>query len=163
MQLFVLDRVPECAARMLCDVHIIKMCLECGQILSAVAVRQNLPLAPGMPGIYNINHPVITALNSRFKINWTLRHNSALHKEFAFRFGKAHAYGALAALYREMLFDPGDVPEDWSFARNFSGMDIAKADIVDAYREYYRFKKSVISNWHYSRRSEPRWLNENSG
>ena len=121
MQLFILDPEPEAAATMLCDVHLRKMCLETAQILSSVIVRRGGELLPQMPRAYNINHPVITALDTPFKINWAVRHNEGLQREYEYRFGRRHAYWSLTAVYREKLFTAGAVVEDWSFARNFSG------------------------------------------
>ena len=33
-------------------------------------------------------------------------------------------------------------------------------EIVEAYREYYRFKKSIIRNWKYTNAEEPEWLKQ---
>ena len=157
MQLFILDPEPEAAATMLCDVHLRKMCLETAQILSSVIVRCGGELLPQMPRAYNINHPVITALDTPFKINWAVRHNEGLQREYGYRFGRRHAYWSLTAVYREKRFTAGAVVEDWSFARNFSGVGIAEPSIIGAYREYYRYKKQLLSRWHYTRREEPPW------
>ena len=156
--MFILDPEPEVAAMMLCDVHVRKMCLETAQMLSSVIVRRGGVLLEQMPRVYNINHPVITALDTPFKINWAVRHNEALQREYVYRFGRRHAYWKLTAAYREELFTAGVVAEDWSFARNFSRRNIVSASIVSAYREYYRYKKQVLSRWHYTRREEPVWL-----
>ena len=36
--------------------------------------------------------------------------------------------------------------------------EIAENDLVEAYRIYYRFKKTLIRDWHYTRSREPEWL-----
>ena len=158
MQLFVLDYDPAEATRMLCDVHLRKMCLETAQILSALLIRRGLLRSPGMPKPFNLNHPVITALNTPFKINWLLRYNENLHREFVFRFGKNHAYRNLCGIYSAKLYCYEKTAEDWSFCRNFKEFTSSEPDIVPAYRAYYRFKKSILKRWHYTRRSEPDWL-----
>ncbi len=157
MQLFILDKDPELSVQMLCDAHLRKMCLETAQILSSVIFRQNRIIAPGMPKVYSIHHPVIKAVNSPFKINWVLSLNNFLHLEYFYRFNRKHAYADLPELYEKMLFCR-TTEEDWSFCRAFKDFQTAQPDIVTAYREYYRFKKSIIRNWHYTRRDEPDWL-----
>ena len=160
MQIFVIDYVPEQAAAMLCDVHLRKMCLETAQILSAVLYTKNLELQSGMPQPYNCRHPVIAALDTPAKINWTLLHNLALHREYFRRFGKYHAFSPLADSYTKMLFSPETSlqKEYLSFARNFKNMTIPEPDIVKAYRIYYRYKKRVMRRWHYTNAEEPQWL-----
>ena len=157
MQLFILDRDPFRAVEMLADVHVVKMCLETAQILSSVLSAHNKKLFEAMPKPYNVRHPVITALDSAPKINYTLFYNSALHDEFLYRFGRKHKYYELAKVYFEFLFEPSEFA-DWSFCRNFKGIEIKNPDIVEAYREYYVFKKSVIRRWHYTNRKEPDFL-----
>ena len=124
MQLFILDRNPAAAVRMLADVHVRKMCLETAQILSSVIVNYGGFITDGMPKTYNRNHPVIKALDSPFKINYTVSYNLALHEEFFFRFEKKHKYYALTDIYREILFDNENNIEDFSFCRNFKDCEI---------------------------------------
>ncbi|MBR2373549.1 MAG: hypothetical protein IKA87_04895 [Lentisphaeria bacterium] len=162
MQLFILDRDPIKAAGFLCDVHLRKMCLETCQILSSCLTLQNLPPVPGMPKPYNINHPVIRALAPGFKLNWCIAHNTALQLEYRKRFGKKHSFFHLTDEYRKLLYSAGDLPEDWSFCRNFKDITISTPDIVEAYREYYCFKKKLLSRWSYTNTTEPEWLKKSS-
>ncbi len=157
MQLFILDRDPELCAQMLSDIHLRKMCLETAQILSGVICYQKKTPYPDMPKPYSLSHPVIKALNTPFKINWVVQFNTQLHREYLFRFGKKHCYEKLTSHYNRLL--PGQATaEDWSFARVFKDFNCSETDIVSAYREYYRFKKSLIKRWHYTKRPEPDWL-----
>lgn len=158
MQLFILDKDPVRAAGMLCDAHLRKMCLENCQILSGVTLNHGLPLQYGMPKVCNIHHPVIRALDTPFKINWAVNHNFALQQEYFRRFGKRHAYAELPEKYHQMLFSPGEYTADWSFARCFNGIPIDDPDIIEAFREYYRCKKSLLRRWHYTNAPEPAWL-----
>lgn len=160
MQLFVLDRDPADAAGMLCDVHLRKMCLENPQILSSCLVLRGVRLAEGMPRPFNVHHPVIKALDSAFKLNWCVAHNDALHQEYRRRFGKNHCYYFLCQQYRELLFAAGAFAADWSFCRNFKGVEISEPDIVEAYRVYYRFKKTLLRRWSYTNAAEPLWLRQ---
>ena len=160
MQIFIIDEVPELAATMLCDAHLRKMCLETAQILSSVLYLKHLEPLSGMPKPYNIHHPVITAVDNSCKINWLLRHNLSLHEEYCRRFGRMHAYYSLCSKYRTLLFEPEVVitPHELTFARNFKDISIPEPDIIKAYRIYYRYKKSVMKNWHYTNSAEPGWL-----
>lgn len=165
MQLFILDREPDRVPGLLCDVHVRKMALETAQILSSVIVLQGGKTAPGMPKPYNLNHPVIRALDSPWKVNWTLRFNAALHAEYRYRFGRAHAYAPLCAVYTDMLFRelPPETVPDWTFGRVFKNFTTDEPDLIRAWRLYCRSKKRVIRNWRYTRRAEPGWLRLESG
>ena len=160
MQLFILDHDPERVPAMLCDAHVRKMCLETAQILSSVIRRQGKKLPPGVPKPYNVNHPVIRALDTAQKINWAVRFNTALQREYCRRFGKKHAYSGLTGIYQAVLFRPGTPidPAGWTFARDFKDVKVIEPDIVLAYREYYRRKKKILRLWHYTGTKEPDWL-----
>ena len=160
MQLFILDYDPEKVPGMLCDVHVRKMCLETAQILSSAIRLQGKELPRDLPKPYNLNHPVIRALDTAQKINWTVLFNTALHREYCRRFEKKHAYNELTGIYQAMLLRPGVSidQEGWTFARDFKDVTITEPDIVLAYREYYRHKRKRIRNWHYTRTEPPDWL-----
>ena len=160
MQLFILDRDPEKVPAMLCDAHVRKMCLETAQILSSVIRLQKKKLPPELPKPYNVNHPVIRALDTAQKINWAVQFNTALQHEYCRRFGKKHAYFERAEIYRRILFRPGTavLPSGWTFARAFKDVKITEPDIVTAYRQYYRHKKKILRRWHYTGTKEPDWL-----
>lgn len=162
MQLFVLDRCPVHSAMYLADVHVIKMCLETAQILSSVMTIKGLPLFEGAPKAYNTRHPVIRAIDTQDKIDWVLRHNLALQVEFIYRFHKQHKYYKLALDYIKKLSSLNlmfniQLPE--GLARDFKDFTTDKTDIVEAHRDYYKFKKSIIKRWKYTNREEPEWLN----
>ena len=158
MQLFILDHDPAIAAQMLADTHLRKMCLENAQILSAVIINKGLDLPDALPKAYNPAHPVIQAVNTPFKINWVLAHNEALHREYRRRFNKTHAYSKWCGIYKTLLYSTSPGIAELSFARVFKDFATDTTDIVQAYREYYRFKKSIIRNWHYTNTYEPEWL-----
>ena len=160
MQLFVLDYDPEKAAVSLCDVHLRKMCLETAQILSGVLFLQGKERLTSMPRAYHVRHPVVLAVNTPEKINWVILYNEALHREYFRRFGKNHVYASLCGNYRFLLYVPGKVlsPELLDFFRDFRGVEITENDLVQAYRCYYRFKKTQLHRWNYTASVEPQWL-----
>lgn len=158
MQLFILDKNPEKAVKMLADCHIIKLCLETAQILSSVIKNHNKQNNQLLPKPYNPNHPVIKAINNQFKINYVLKYNKALHNEFIYRFNKKHAYFSLINIYNKILFNDTDIKDDFSFAQDFKNFSTDEHDIVNAFKAYYKFKKSIIKRWKYTKTEEPNWL-----
>lgn len=158
MQLYILDRDPRRAVTYLADVHIIKMCLETAQIIAGVIHNLHLPQVPGMLKMYNPAHPVIKAVDTPEKLNWVLIYNWNLQCEYLFRFGKRHACFDLSIRCFDGVWQPQFGMSCENLARSFKNFSSDKCDIVLAFREYYKFKKSRIKRWKYSRRSEPGWL-----
>ena len=163
MQLFVLDYNPEDAVKSLSDIHLRKMCLETAQILSSIMVNKGVPTCFNMPKPFNLKHPVIKAINTSKKINWLLEYNHKLHDEYLYRFGKSHSYHSLVDLYKSKLLkhiSEKTEKSDLDFAKDFKDVEILDEDIVEAYRKYYKYKKSIIKQWKYTNREEPTWLKE---
>jgi hypothetical protein len=158
MQLFILDKIPQKAVKMLADCHIIKLCLETAQILSSVIKNQGKSSDPALPKPYNPNHPVIKAIDNQFKINYVLDYNKALHNEFIRRFNKKHAYFSLINIYEQILFNKTDIKSDFSFAQDFKNFSTEETNIFNAFKAYYKFKKSIIKRWKYTNAKEPSWL-----
>lgn len=169
MNIFILDRDPVIAVRMLADCHVRKMCLEHAQILSALVLLKNPRELPRIehelhgPKPYNTKHPVIAAVNTQAKMRYVLQYNSELQYEYRRRFGKYHAYLALDYSYQVALVP---LTENWDecqadpdgLCRCFGEFQTDEPDIVRAYREYYKYKKTKIRNWKYTGRAEPDWL-----
>ena len=134
------------------------MCLENAQILSSVMFNLQLPRLPVMPKPYNPNHPVIRKIDNQAKLNWVLIYNSALQREYIFRFEKMHAYNFLAHKYMKILYKNDAVCNDLSFAAVFKDFTAAKPCIVEAYRSYYCYKHRTIRDFCYTKRPCPTWL-----
>jgi hypothetical protein len=99
MNIFVLDEDPVTAARMHCDKHIPKMCVEAAQMMASAlrrhgATDEQMPLTKaGKPykGGY-AHHPcTVWAGDSEANFAWLCTHAIALCNEYAKRFGKNHA------------------------------------------------------------------------
>jgi hypothetical protein len=99
MNIFVLDTNPITAARMHCDKHIPKMCVEAAQMMASAlrrhgATDEDMPLTKsGTPykGGY-AHHPcTVWAGDSRANFIWLAQHAYILCKEYNKRFGKNHA------------------------------------------------------------------------
>ena len=102
MNIFVTDPDPWKSAQVLPDKHIVKMPLECCQMLAIVASDKwghgfgELPNKDGKPyktdkGAFR-NHPC-TIWASSFVMNWRwlIRHGIALCSEYTHRYGKTHS------------------------------------------------------------------------
>ena len=161
MQLFILDRNCRQAAEYLADIHLIKMCLETAQILSSVICMRNLVLPPEFPKPYNPHHPVIRAIQTPAQTAWVTTYNTALHREYRFRFDKFHAYYPICGSYCDLLQTNGIEPECLGLARVFNKFHTGINDIVDAHRAYYRHKMDILKHppaW--SRRPVPEVLKQ---
>lgn len=99
MNIFVLDRNPITAARMHCDKHVPKMCVEAAQMMASAlrrhgATDQQMPLTKaGKPykGGY-AHHPcTVWAGDTRDNFAWLAQHGDELCREYSKRFGKTHA------------------------------------------------------------------------
>lgn len=117
------------------------------------------------PGPYNTKHPVITAVDNESKLKYVLWYNCELQSEYRHRFGKFHAYYKLHHYYLQALLPPLTPPSSYysgsdpeGLHRCFGSFVSQEQDLVYAYRDYYRYKKSVIRNWKYTNRQEPAWL-----
>ena len=163
MQLFVLSKEPAEAPKYLADVHVRKMCLETAQILSTITAIKGIPFHPDMPKPYNVNHPVIKAIDTPAKLNWVLTYNIMLHCEYTYRFHKDHKYDNIIDMYMHTLYNYDVDPDitEYDFSKNFKGFTVNNTYVVGAYRDYYKFKKSQIKNWKYTNQEEPWWLKDN--
>ena len=109
MNLFILDKDPILAAMMYCDKHVIKLILECYQMLGDAVISNGatpdmMPLtSKGTPlkGGYH-NHPVTKWVGkTRENFLWTSYHAAMLCEEYTKRYGKTHACSeGLEHLYR---------------------------------------------------------------
>lgn len=159
MQLFILDKNPTLAVHYLADCHVIKLCLETAQILSGVIIRYGGVLSTDMPKPQNINHPVIEAIDTNTKVSWVLSYFESLLEEYSNRFGRKHKYDNLLGLYFSYFpVATNTVGNCLGLACIFTNFITNKTDIVDAHRDYYRFKKSIIKRWKYTNCKEPNWL-----
>ena len=82
------------------------------------------------------------------------------HNEYIYRFNKKHAYFDLIGIYNHLkdLSETDYEIDSLDFARDFKDFNTSKQDLVESFRDYYKFKKSIIKRWKYSKRNEPAWL-----
>ena len=147
MNIFILDTDPTTAARMHCDKHVPKMCVEAAQMMASAlrrhgATDEDMPLTKaGKPykGGY-AHHPcTVWAGDSRANFSWLAQHAYALCIEYNKRFGKNHAcQWPIEHLQRIFHMIPNG--ELTTFAQAMPD-EYRDADAVKAYQAYYHSKQ----------------------
>jgi len=159
MNIFVLDLDPVAAARMHCDKHVPKMCVEAAQMMASAlrrhgATDEQMPLTKaGTPykGGY-AHHPcTVWAGDSRENFDWLADHAHKLLCEYYERFGKEHACTMpVMQMYNmdEMIPEGELTPFALAMPDEFRPEDIDGETVyhayskraVGAYRAYYHMK-----------------------
>ena len=152
MNIFVLDLDPVLAARMHCDKHVPKMCVEAAQMMASAlrrhgATDEQMPLTKsGTPykGGY-AHHPcTVWAGDVRANFDWLAEHALVLCEEYTSRFGKTHA---CVSPIEQMADMSSKIPrfnsrrkERTPFAQAMPD-EYRDDDVVKAYRAYYHSKQ----------------------
>lgn len=170
MNIFVLDKDPIIAAKMQCDKHVVKMIIECAQMLSAAVdvnykfhLRINSEIKPsvqlGLPGYppAHIKHPcTMWVIESLGNYRWLLKHMRALCLEYSNRYKKVHKQESLLMIYEaqisHMFFNQTKrtgfvqaMPEKYK-----------DPDPVKAYQNLYNMDKFVFAKWKMG--NVPKWF-----
>ena len=151
MNIFVLDLDPVVAARMHCDKHVPKMCVEAAQMMASAlryhgATDEQMPLTKsGTPykGGY-AHHPcTVWAGDSQENWMWLAHHAMQLCEEYYKRFNKMHA--CTEPIYH-MIGLQKMIPntELTPFAQAMPD-EYRDDDVVKAYRAYYHSK--TFAKW----------------
>jgi hypothetical protein len=149
MNIFVLDTNPITAARMHCDKHIPKMCVEVAQMMASAlrrhgATDEQMPLTKkGTPykGGY-AHHPcTVWAGDSRDNFGWLALHGVELLREYDRRFNNVDVHACHAPIHTMLkmilLIPTGDLTP---FAQAMPD-EYRNDDPVVAYRAYYHSKQ----------------------
>jgi hypothetical protein len=169
MNIFVTSQWPAESAIVLPDKHIVKMPLECCQMLSIVASKWyhnygNLHKADKTP--YNTekgafrNHPCTKwAAESIHNAYWLIKHGMNLCDEYSVRYNKTHScYNTLLEAY--YLFPKGKINKVTEFVRAMP--DEFKYDTTidtfTAYKMYIRSKSWVAFNYLRMPERKPLWI-----
>ena len=180
MNIFVLDKDPRVAARMLCDKHVPKMIVESAQMLSTAhrlldGTPEKRPSRSGktIQTYYSFGderdnfyylavhkyHPCTTwTMQSKANYEWHYEHFHEMALEYQFRRGRVHEtfrkIGILLAQPPKNLPD-GDLTE---FAQAMSHYPdcIVEGDAVKAYRNYYHMAKP-FAKWEWKRPAPDWW------
>ena len=163
MNIFVLHPNAEIAARMHCDKHIPKMCVEAAQMMASAlrrhgATDEQMPLTKsGTPykGGY-AHHPcTVWAGEIQSNFTWLSVHARTLCKEYRKRFGKMHACEFPIMVMSEMAkrIPVGKrtpfaqaMPDEYRVEyRHPENITNCNNDAVQAYRAYYHSK--TFAKW----------------
>jgi len=160
MNIFFLDYSPDVCAQSMVDSHVVKMVLETAQLLSTAHRIIGSQFANDVYKPTHVNHPsAVWARARRGNYAWLLEHFNCLAAEFTHRFGKEHKsfndmfmYLDLNPVVRQGL----DVPLCALPERLQPKPGYDWADVVDAYRAYYKTDKTRLHK--YTNRQPPSWL-----
>lgn len=157
MNIFVLHRNPETAAKYACDKHVVKMILESSQMLCSAHPPSRAPYKRT-----HYNHPCsVWVRESIDNYNWLLEHAEALSAEYTRRYGKVHKSSKVIAWCRRnkpRIIQQGLTPFAQAMPDQYK-----HRNPVRAYRAYYLGEKSRFAKW---KLGEPRWwkvAQKNSG
>jgi hypothetical protein len=175
MNIFVTSPDPRECAKVLPDKHIVKMPLECCQMLSIVASDKwghgfgELPKLNGEPyktdkGAFR-NHPC-TIWAGEFVMNWRwlIKHGISLCEEYTNRYGKVHSCLHTLA-YADQIFPYGDPTgrsgkDTTPFVRAMPDefkLDTS-IDTFTAYKMYISSKPWVSKNYRKIPSRKPNWI-----
>ena len=175
MNIFVTDPSPIVSAQVLPDKHIVKMPLECCQMLAIVASKEwghdfgHLPRADGKhyktkKGAFR-NHPC-TIWANEYVLNWRwlIRHGLALCEEYSHRYGKIHtclrtlAYANSIFPYADPTGRSGRDPTPFARAMPDEFKHDTSIDTFTAYKNYISSKPWVASNYLRKPSRKPDWI-----
>jgi len=150
MNIFVLDTDPTTAARMHCDKHVPKMCVEAAQMMASAlrrhgATDEQMPLTKSdtpYKGGYKHHPCTVWVGDSEANFVWMAVHAQELLSEYTKRFGKIHA--CQTPIF-EMVDLGYEMSDDWTkgktpFAQAMPD-EYRNDDPVVAYRAYYHSKQ----------------------
>lgn len=158
MNIFVLNKDPIKAAQYMCDKHVVKMILESAQLLcGSIRINCNLTEINNVE-LYKLthkNHPCsIWTRENIENYRWLYNHFIALCDEYTFRYGKVHLCDKK---FRNILNLYGECKEYPTSFIMAMPEEFKNGDVVNAYREYYKYKVNTI-NMTWTKRVKPDWL-----
>jgi len=170
MNIFCTSESPYLSAQVLPDKHIVKMPLECCQMLSIVASEKwghdygTLPKKDGTPyktthGAFR-NHPCTIWANQTIEnARWLIAHGFGLCEEYQLRYSKEHSCLPTLISANEM-FPPGNWEQHTDFVRAMPDefkLDTS-IDTLTAYKMYISSKPWVASNYLRFPSRRPEWV-----
>ena len=170
MNIFVTSPSPLKSAQVLPDKHIVKMPLECCQMLSIIASDKwghnygTLPKADGTPyqtdkGAFRHHPCTVWASETPANSRWLIEHALALCEEYTSRYGKVHSCLS-AILVASKIFPEADSSEHTPFVRAMPVEFKLDTSIstFDAYKMYVSSKPWVVDNYLRIPDRKPEWV-----
>jgi len=169
MNIFVTNEDPALSAYSLPDKHIVKMPLECCQMLAVVYSKWYHNIGPILKtdgssyktdkGAFR-NHPCTKwVAASDHNIQWLIQHGIALCEEYTYRYNKFHSCEASIRMAGLIHHDgcPDDhtefvraMPEQYKFDNSIS--------TIEAYKKYIASKPWVKDNYIKKPERKPYWI-----
>jgi hypothetical protein len=153
MNIFYLDKNPRVASHYHLDKHVVKMPLETAQILCTVQWL-NGNEAPYKPT--HKKHPcTLWTNNSIENYKWVCELGIELCKEYTHRYNKTHK---CEEIIRWCIDNTPKLPEikTTEFALAMPDEFIVEKDVVQSYRNYYKYGKKHLHSW--KNREIPTWI-----
>jgi hypothetical protein len=175
MNIFVTNQSPSKSAQILPDKHVVKMPLECCQMLSIIYSSWYYDWGPihrinGQPyatkkGAFR-NHPcTIWAAKNIYNTAWLIAHGTALCMEYTHRYNKVHACSHALFEAKKMFHRKADKPITYhTEAQNFTRAmpdefkHDTSIDTFTAYKMYISSKPWVASNYLRDPSRKPDWI-----
>jgi hypothetical protein len=170
MNIFVLDRHPSTAAKMVCDQHLPKQILECAQLISNIVYKFFPYRHKGLYKPIHLNHPIQLWLDDDIRhCTWMSTYAAWLNHLYELRTGERHkAYEIFLKCYQIIYYG-----ENVSKTNNINVEDFLclvpeeckiSDDVVENYRAYYKYKDKLWLStrgkgmtWTYT--LKPTWFN----
>lgn len=160
MNIFVLDKDPIKAARMLCDKHVVKMPTESAQILCQAFHAYSEDLDPPYGVTHFNNRYCLWARASFGNFNWLLKYALEMTEEHKRRYNKEDYHKARTALLwcqrhkHEIIFPRTKRTTFVQPTKEFCHLP----DPVDSYRKLYLVEKRSFATWKNTKK--PYWWKE---
>lgn len=153
MNIFVLDTIPEKAAKYHCDKHLVKMILESAQMMCTVLHKQGNENVPYRAS--HRNHPCTIWLGESLS-NWVWLQDLSYHMNNEYKKRYKHtknhkSWSVIDSLPMPDIADKGLTP----FVQVMPEKYLNK-NAVEAYRNYYKEEKSAILT--YKNSEKPFWI-----
>lgn len=162
MNIFYLDSNPQIAAQYHCDKHVIKMILECAQLLYTAHWLLNPDdIREGAYKKTHANHPsAIWVRESVDNYMWVANLGWWLCKEYQYRYGEKKQHKTEAHIKWLMENPPSSIPKiGFTKFRLAMPDNFKKDDPIESYQLFYRESKMKERNIvRYTRREFPEFL-----
>lgn len=156
MNIFFLHSNAKMAAIFHCDKHVVKMIIESAQLLATAHHEHGHPVSYKPT---HKNHPsAIWTRSSKLHYRYVYDLAIALCKEYTKRYGKTHA---CEAIIKNELSEPPEALTfgGWVNPPQCMPDECKTDDTVQAYRQYYRYKKNIMSmKWNKDNAYAPDWM-----
>ena len=156
MNIFFLHRAAPIAAQMHADIHVVKMILECAQLLSTAHHSFGNPVTYKAT---HANHPcTVWVRQSRLHYQFVQELAKSLCREYRLRFGKTHKSEEL--ILGELAVPPaGLTTSKWIEPPLAMPDEFKTDDLVESYQRYYASKNDkMLMRWHKGNSLPPFWF-----